>query len=105
MQAYTENLATFVYAVNEADLLTEDGQIYMFAANANEIPVEVGVKVCNENILPRTENSLELEYVLTGVKQLDVDDYGTILLEMGAQVKGTLTEDIKDLFNWGDNGN
>ncbi|MBS1266725.1 MAG: hypothetical protein MAG795_00694 [Candidatus Woesearchaeota archaeon] len=95
MEQYAENLTTFLYAANEADLLTEDAKTYFFTDAAQDIPADLAGRVCSENVLPRISEEQQLEYVMAGMMELDSKEYGPLLKQMGISLKDDVLEDIK----------
>ena len=98
MGPFSENLTTLAYAVSEADLLNEKGQVYMFGANASKVPADVGTGICESDVIPRAGEQRQLEHVLNSIKQVDVRGYGSIIAQMGLELKDRLYETIKQVM-------
>lgn len=96
---YKENLSGFVYAASEADLFSEDLEVYLFSDNALNVPVDAGIRICEDDIFSRANQQEKLEHLVRDIEATDVGDYTTLLKKMVEGVGQELYLQIRDLFD------
>lgn len=97
---YNAQVSEFVHVVNDADLLSNQDEMYLFSTNAEKVPVERGIQVCEEEVIGRASQERQLEHILKGVEETDVHNYSSILGGMAERVGDEIYKTFQELIHW-----